>query len=219
MGTVEIINDKKEILISSNFLLYGNCVTEAFRKDIEEEVETMWNAVNGKINLNSIDYLLRFKINCWLFENIKPEDIYQNTNPKNNYFRIEEFHQQHISFVDGLGSNSGYFLVENLYKGSTTAAHEYGHTLGLAHPDDYDIRGQGKPGIMYARGTIVDNIYQYNPDGAPGDSSNGGTMHPMHRNVKQKDVDLLHIQDLAFENNYAVIGNFTNQYHEKQTKP
>ena len=82
-------------------------------------------------------------------------------NPRNNFFRIEEFATGNISFTDGIGSNSGYFKLENLYKGSTTAAHEYGHTIGLEHPVILDIRGKGQPGIMYPRGTLVDPQFQY----------------------------------------------------------
>jgi hypothetical protein len=76
-------------------------------------------------------------------------DIYQNLDPRNNYFRLEEFVRGNISFVDGLGCNSGYFKMENLYKGSTTAAHEYGHTLGPRSSRRPDLRGKGVPGIMY----------------------------------------------------------------------
>ena len=101
-----------------------------------------------------------------------------------------------ISFVDGLGCNTGYFLLENLYKGSTTAAHEYGHTLGLDHPRILDIRGHGLPGIMYPRGTLVDGQYQYEPAMAAG--LRGVTMQPMHRRVKEQDVDDLRLHKLGY---------------------
>ena len=48
------------------------------------------------------------------------------------------------------------FLVDNLKQTSTTAAHEYGHTIGLVHPDVLDLRGGRELGIMYPRGTICD---------------------------------------------------------------
>jgi hypothetical protein len=218
MGTVELIESQSKLIISSNVLLYGSLISENLRIEMEDEINTMWNEVNGTVNIEGKTYAVNFAVKCWLFENISPKDIIENRNPKNNYFRIEAYHDQRISFVDGLGSNTGYFLMDNLYKGSTTAAHEYGHTLGLDHPTDMDIRGLGAPGIMYARGTIVDAQYQYNPAGAPGDSSNGGTMHPMHRKVKQHDIDLLQLANLRYENNYAVIGKFTNVYHAMQTQ-
>ena len=138
-------------------------------------------------------------------------DIYQNLDPRNNYFRIEEFVHGNISFVDGLGCNSGYFKLENLYKGSTTAAHEYGHTLGLDHPDDLDLRGKGVPGIMYPRGTLVDPQYQYDPKIQAG--KKGGTLHPMFRKVLQEDINRLKLQQLHFKNSKALLGEFTNIWH------
>src|SRR5690348_11604677 len=79
--------------------------------------------------------------------------------------------------------------LEKLYEGSTTAAHEYGHTLGLEHPKDLDLRGKGVPGIMYPRGTLVDPQFQYDPSKPAGVT--GGTMHPMCRKVFQQDIENL----------------------------
>lgn len=143
----------------------------------------------------------------------EPIDIYQNTDPRINYFRIETFARGHISFVDDIGSNTGYFLRDNLYPGSTTAAHEFGHTLGLVHPHDLDLRGKGVPGIMYPRGTLVDPAYQYNPEARPGDSSNGGTMHPKFRKVRAEDIAQLKLHKLDFENGQSRIGEFTSVWH------
>jgi hypothetical protein len=146
-----------------------------------------------------------------LKKDISELEVLQNTDPRNNYFRIEAFAHGNISFVDGLGCNTGYFLLENLYKGSTTAAHEYGHTLGLPHPHLLDIRGHGMPGIMYPRGTLVDAPYQYDPSKPAGVT--GGTMHPMHRKVLLRDIADLKLHRLRFTNNKAILGAFTNVYH------
>jgi hypothetical protein len=176
MGTAEILS--KQIIIHSHIITYGNAADPAITELIRDEIETMWNEPKGIIEWKEKELVVIFKITAMLKHGITPVEIYQNLDPRNNYFRIEEFAQGNISFVDGIGCNSGYFKLENLYKGSTTAAHEYGHTLGLHHPDDLDLRGKGIPGIMYPRGTLVDAQYQYNPSGVAGDSSNGGTMHP-----------------------------------------
>jgi hypothetical protein len=156
-------------------------------------------------------YTVIFQITAAVSQGITDLEVYQNTDPRNNYFRIEEYAHGNISFVDGLGCNSGYFKLENLYKGSTTAAHEYGHTLGLDHPKNMDIRGKGIPGIMYPRGTWVDAQYQYDPSKPAGVT--GGTMHPMYRKVKQKDIDDLNLHRLRFRNGKAIVGEFTNVYH------
>ncbi|MBK7139883.1 MAG: hypothetical protein IPH74_13070 [Bacteroidetes bacterium] len=107
----------------------------------------MWSEPKGKILLNNEVYTISF-MTTWQYEpELNRDDIIYNNNPRNNYFRIEEYSKIQISMVDDLGSNSGYFLKANLYEGSTTAAHEFGHTMGLRHPQIMDIRGQA--GIMY----------------------------------------------------------------------
>jgi hypothetical protein len=41
----------------------------------------------------------------------------------------------------------------------------------------------------------------------------GGTMHPMFRKVKQKDIEDLRLHRLRFLNNKAIVGEFTNVFH------
>ncbi len=212
MGTVEI-DVTNQLIIHSHIITYGNVAGPAITEYIREEIETMWNEPLGAVVLDEEVYQVVFRITAAFQPGITAIEIYENVNPVNNYFRIEEFAHGNISFVDGLGCNTGYFKMENLYKGSTTAAHEYGHTLGLDHPTHLDIRGKGIPGIMYPRGTLADAQYQYNPSAIAGDSTNGGTMHPMHRKVRQEDIDLLKLYKLEFNSGRAVIGEFTSVWH------
>ena len=212
MGTAEqTINDT--LIISSHIITYGNAANTELTENIRDEIETMWNEPKGIIHLQHKTWLVIFRITAAWDPALIPEDIFENTDPRNNYFRIEEFAHGNISFVDGLNCNSGYFKLENLYRGSTTAAHEYGHTLGLDHPLNMDIRGKGIPGIMYPRGTLVDPQYQYNPEGRAGNSSNGGTMHPMHRRVLQADIENLKLGKLDFRKGQAIIGEFSSIWH------
>ena len=213
MGRVEFDTEHFQLLIYSHIITYGNAADPAITENIREEIETMWNEPQAIINLKGIEYRVIFRITASFEPTITPIDIYQNLDPRNNYFRIEEFAYGNISFVDGIKCNSGYFKLENLYKGSTTAAHEYGHTLGLVHPTDLDIRGKAVPGIMYPRGTLVDPQYQYDPDKPAG--TKGGTMHPMFRKVRQEDIELLHFQKLHFENEMAIIGEFSSVRHDE----
>jgi hypothetical protein len=119
---------------------------------MREEIETLWNEPMGLVNIEGEQCRVIFKITASFEPQITATEIYENVNPCNNYFRIEEFAHGNISFVDGPGCNTGYFKLDNLYKGSTTAAHEYGHTLGLDHPTDLDLRGKGRPGYYVSAG-------------------------------------------------------------------
>jgi hypothetical protein len=211
MGEVGLDKKQKQVIITSHIICYGSAASEELTQLIRDEIETMWNEVQGRIVAGNETFRVQFRISAETRKEISELEVLQNVNPRNNYFRIEEFVHGNISFVDGLGCNSGYFLLENLYKGSTTAAHEYGHTLGLDHPKHLDIRGLGVPGIMYPRGTLVDAEYQYDPTIPAGQK--GGTMHPMYRKVKQEDIQYLKLHKLHFENGRAIIGEFTNIYH------
>ncbi|TMI66334.1 MAG: peptidase M10 [Bacteroidetes bacterium] len=211
MGTAEIDINHHQLIIYSNIITYGNASNPEITESIRDEIETMWNEAEGSLMFDRLKLNVVFKTNAFVNPFIDPIEIYQNTDPRNNYFRIEEFVHGNISFVDSINCNSGYFKLENLYKGSTTAAHEYGHTLGLDHPQSLDIRGKGIPSIMYPRGTLVDAMFQYDPSKPAGIP--GGTMHPMHRKVTQQDIDNLKIHKLQFHHGKAIIGEFTNIWH------
>ena len=192
MGTAEL--KSSTLIIHSHIFTYGNAATEELTQNIRDEIETLWNEPQATVFLNDVRHPIIFNITASFAPAITPLDVYKNLDARNNYFRIEEFAFNNISFVDGLGCNSGYFKLENLYKGSTTAAHE------------------GVPGIMYPRGTLVDPPFQYEPDKAAG--TKGGTMHPMYRKVKQEDIELLNLHKLHFENNIAILGEFTSVWHD-----
>ena len=213
MGSTEIAG--RQLTIYSHIITYGNAATPGLTGMMREEIETMWNEPQGSLRVNGLQVSVVFRITTSFQPGISDIDIYQNLDPRNNYFRIEEFAHGNISFVDGLGCNSGYFKLENLYKGSTTAAHEYGHTLGLDHPEDLDLRGKGVPGIMYPRGTLVDPQYQYEPDKPAG--TKGGTLYPIYRKVLKEDIESLKLHQLEFENGKAVLGEFTNFWHESHS--
>jgi hypothetical protein len=211
MGEIELDSFEKKLVVNSHIITYGHAATTELAEQIRDEIETMWNEPQGLVHLYSTPVRVQFKITAELKPHISDLEIYQNIDPRNNYFRIEEFAAGNISFVDGINCNSGFFLLENLYKGSTTAAHEYGHTIGLDHPQDLDLRGKGVPGIMYPRGTLVDPQFQYEPTKPAG--AKGGTMHPMHRKVLQEDIANLKLHKLRFQNNRAILGEFTNIFH------
>jgi hypothetical protein len=211
MGEAELDIQRQQLVIYAHLVTYGNAADEQITEQIREEIETLWNEPQDMVLLQRSSFSVQFRITARYCPNLEALEVYQNTDPRTNYFRIEAFAQGNISFVDGIGSNTGYFKLENLYRGSTTAAHEFGHTLGLDHPKVMDLRGRGTPGIMYPRGTLVDAHFQYDPLIQAG--LTGGTLHPMHRKVQPQDIQDLKLHKLRFVNSRAVVGAFTNIYH------
>ncbi len=215
MGQAELISNQHLLIIRSIFFFYGNAANEALSKQIAIDIQQHWNQGESFAYIKNEKYKVQFLIEGYYRHDLIPAEIFENTNPQYNYFRIEESSPMEVSFVDDIGSNTGFFLLKNLLQDSTTAAHEYGHTLGLIHPYDLDIRGRGAPGIMYPRGTIVDAAHQYNPHAIAGDNFNGGTMNPISRKVLQQDIDNLKLNKLHFnKDNRAMVGDFSSVWHE-----
>lgn len=214
MGVAELHLDKQLLTVFARLFFYGDAAFPSLCMDVGKEIQDTWNEPEATVLIQQVNCRVRFVIESKYAPALQPEEVMANTNPENNYFRIEEYSANDISFVDGLNSNTGYFKLVNLLNNSTTAAHEFGHTLGLEHPEVLDIRGSGIPGIMYPRGTLVDPQFQYDPNIAAGQK--GGTINPFHRKVLQQDVDLLQLNKLNFsKNNKAIVGDFTSVWHEK----
>lgn len=214
MGEAELQINNRQLIIHSVLIFYGDAADETLSGQIAKDIADHWNEAKAKLQLKNIWYDVRFDIKGVWDKLLTPLMVYENTDPRNNYFRIEEFVMGNISFVDGINSNTGYFKLENLLNNSTTAAHEYGHTIGLEHPEVLDIRGKGAPGIMYPRGTLVDPQFQYYPEVMPGEK--GGTLNPFMRKVLEQDIADLKLQKLGFnDKNLAIVGDFTSMWHDK----
>ena len=213
MGEVELDYGTGQLNIVSIFVFYGDAAAADLSVKIGEDIAAAWNEPRAQIRIGSESWLVNFEIEGRYESEINPDLVWYSTNPRMNFFRIEEYAEGNIYYVDGVGSNTGYFKFDNLLNLSTTAAHEYGHTLGLYHPQNLDIRGMGQPGIMYPRGTICDPPFQYDPHAKP--LAAGGTLNPALRKVLVSDIQDLKLEKLRFRNNKALLGEFTNLFHAK----
>jgi hypothetical protein len=213
MGELELIESKELIVLHADLFFYGQVADEEISRRIASDIALHWNESDTPVTIGGRHFRLEFRINGFWSPALRPVDVWENDNPRNNYFRVEEHVAGNISFVDAVGSNTGYFKLDNLLQTSTTAAHEFGHTLGLDHPIALDIRGGGLPGIMYPRGTLVDSEYQYSAAAVPG--APGGTLNPHHRRVLPDDIHNLAIHRLRFNPaGRAVIGAFSSVWHD-----
>lgn len=218
MGEAEMQRNANKIIVHSDFYFYGEAASQQLAESIATDIANHWNEPAATVVLKNNVYLVEFIIRGFYDRDLPPDSVWYNTDPRNNYFRIEEISPVHVSFVDGIKCNTGYFKLDNLINNSTTAAHEYGHTIGLDHPEILDIRGQGQPGIMYPRGTVCDPPFQYDPSAAP--LQPGGTLNPYTRKVLQNDIDHLRLHKLSWDNKgFAVLGDFSSVYHDKKHPP
>lgn len=217
MGIAELDKENATLNISAQIIIYGDAANPPLAQQIAMEIGEYWNAPSASVSIKGVLYKIIFHISGQHNPALQPDDVFYNDDPRLNFFRVEEYSEIDISFVDGIGCNTGYFKLANLLNNSTTAAHEFGHTIGLEHPHDLDIRGVGTPGIMYPRGTLVDPHFQYDPDALP--RAVGGTINPTHRKVLLQDIEDLHLDKLSYnKDGRAILGDFSSIWHHKHLK-
>lgn len=215
MSAVARIIDE-DIFIKATLYLYGSKASNEIATRIEDEINRMWNQPLVVFPISDKYYKVKFQIVCKVIEeNDARQMIVSNVSHENNFIRIEETNAIGRSMMGfGLGQNSGFWVTSDNLGHSTTAAHEFGHCLGLPHPDNIDYRGTGYPPLMAPRGTIVDSEFQWNPLADAG--AYGGTMNPIFRRVNQQEVLMVTGKMISVLKNNFIIGEISNLYFNQK---
>ena len=206
-------DDQASILtVHSTLIFTGPEATRPLVQDIVSEISKMWNEPKATVLLNGRKYRVLFEIGYQL---PSPGTTYESSCSQ-NFIRVSHLPPNpngdpNVEDVSNFetGRQVGHFFVENNLGHSTTAAHEFGHSLGLHHTigkvvllDEAkktwanDLRDAGVPGIMFNRGTWVKPEFQYDPAAVAG--APGGSVNPMTRKVRLEDVQSTQWSHLQF---------------------
>ena len=208
-GVGVIDRDAKTITISMKLLFYGDCATFDNSEVILKNLDALYNdnSFSRTISIGDELYSVYFDFSANVIDEDQARSLAQNnTDCSINYIKITD----NIESKYEIGGNNGVININDI--NGTTPAHELGHGLGLKHSDSWYV-GKGVPHIMIARGSHVDQQYQYDPKIPSG--YKGSSMNPSFRKVTDKNIeDILNNIDLANTNNFN-IGKTTNIIYDK----
>lgn len=216
MSALLLVNQEdKTITVEATIYTYGNFVSAGLVTDIRSEINGMWSQPLVVYMLDGVLYKILFNVEVDLVSvNEAKELLANNVSYLNNFVRIEEKNSIGRSMMGfGLGQNSGFWLVSDNLGSSTTAAHEFGHALGLPHPDRIDYRKMGYPPIMAPRGALVGVDYQWDKTALAG--AYGGTMNPIHRKVRDFEIWDVIRGSVKISNSQRVVGQLSNLYFDE----
>ena len=213
-----LVCKKGEVLeVKADLNFYGS--RNDLGAECAKEISRMFNEPNAHLKIGSKDYAIKFVISE---KKITEDQAYDsstlNKKPETNFIRIEKRAEND---KDGrsnqqIANNCGFYASNDDLGKSTTCAHEFAHSLGLDHydvrpetKDNKDLRGKGQPGIMAARGYLVDAQYQYDPKAQVW--ADGGTIDPAKRKVLLQDLYDLNLDKLNYNSKgCAELGRASN---------
>ncbi len=227
---VPVIDDKnKTITIHSKFYFYGGEATEKNAQSFVNNVQSLWGGANGSVSYNGENYKVLFEISHEIVsEDDAKSKMKGNRDAKNNFVRVESTGASHTGTGTN-GSNSFFFGANALEEGKTTAAHEYGHSIGLighsgeASPENSELY-IGQPDIMTTIYTPVEA--EYTKDPSKGNSQVSGFDEKRINPATKKPVPLINnpldskkrkVTQTNFDNlkiNPKVLGQTDNIYYK-----
>jgi hypothetical protein len=200
----------KTIIVSAKYFFYGTQATPELTEAVITEINDSYNAPEAIVVIDGVDCLVVFRVTHQIIDIHELMSVARhNINFEYNFVRIEDKNHQTRSFMGfSLGDNAGHWLTTDGLGSSTTAPHEFGHSLGLDHPFRTDFRGMGNPGIMAPRGTIVDPPLQWDINAEAG--AYGGTLNPRHRKVQVSEIQDIFTSITFNTDGHAALGHLSN---------
>jgi len=206
-GVVALNDDEQSLTISSHIYFYGTGVDEDLAFKITDEINTLWNGPEAQVTINNQNYDVKVKVTAEIVSLAEAKNLAEKNNSTlYNFVRVESETSAATSVMD-VSENHGLWSLQNDLGNSTTAAHEYGHSLGLRHISiqDNDWRGRGNPGIMGYKGMKVDSHLQ----------GTDGLFDKTKRQVTKVNIAQLKLEELEYNSEgVAVIGKATNKIYK-----
>ena len=167
-----------------------------------KEIERMWNEPQASVNVDGTPYRVVFEVESALVTSFHKwfdtfaMDPYDDKSCATNFIDVRELVDTGDRSNYDLDGQEGIFYTSDQIGTSTTAAHEFGHAMGLNHPADAGQWREPVPGIMFPRGTFVKSQFQWDPKATF--TQKGGTLNPIYRHVRAVDVQAVGFQNLNF---------------------
>jgi hypothetical protein len=154
---IQINEQFKEIKINVHLIFYGDKAS-TFSKVAIQEIQSAWTAKEFFFPEGSVYPSYRMKINLTsqTVSEMKAQTLAEdNKDYKNNFIRLDQGEVDKESFVLSNGANSGVWYAAQGIGKSKTAAHEFGHILGLGHLNPNIIKDKATVSIMATKMTEV----------------------------------------------------------------
>ena len=220
----EVVYDEKTgvATVTAKLYFYGGAANSELSGKIAAGIASQWNGAHASIDYKGKQYKVKFKI---FYETVTEKEAFKlandNTSAKNNFIRVENGPEGDSSYTlsDGRygGGNSFWFNTKDDLGSTTTAAHEFGHGLGLSHPEKDLSNETSRPDIMIPRQTPYGKFWSIKNKGGK------RVVNPNARRVTPQNVDDAYMENFG-NNKYATVRNVifdktgTKKYYPSRKK-